>query len=253
MQKAPALKSNELLDRINSIIESDALDELELKRLELEARSLISSNINEIKSSGYEILGTLAAIKLDHAKVLEYFNAATMLANSEQLLTRSENMVAALQNTYQFRDALKRSIELSDNNPDNLDVLYAALSTATLSLNTKSITALNHHAFLLGQPKDNYSVANIEAMIQLMDKLQVDDEDLLQRLEVISEVMMSMKFRFKSIFFSILDTGEASYKFVVPTTAETAASISFQIADALVDKFEDTLSDVITFSCIPSK
>jgi hypothetical protein len=256
LQTLKKRKANEWIDRLIEITDGTEINDFELKRIEQEARKLLNGP-NSQQSDSYEVLGVIAALRQNPAEVRTFFDAAIRLADAESYPVRVSNKVIALQRTYNLRESLEISLSLSERYPDNLDLLQLAHTCALTALKLGVVMELDNRAKALNHslsvPDDNDNAVDIEPLMNLMGRSGITDNQLLERIEVAASVLEKRKLRFFGNQFFTLSNGESAYKFLSMISPEEAAEVSFEIAEVIIETFDDPLSSVLTISCIPDE
>jgi hypothetical protein len=244
-----------LLGRVQSLILLDALDELEFKRVEIEADEFL--RIPVLESVGYVVFGTLASLKLDVKKVKEYFKVALQTAPPESIPYVKDSFILALQRVYHFNEAADLAILTHNENRDNLPALNRAISTASASMRLSDVKVLLEHSVKLNH--DPYSAPDFqrngndlqEPSMELLKKFDLKESVITDRIETAGKYLLSKNIISRGSMMNHLRSGEISYQFILPVTSKEAAELSFDLALALIEEFDNPLSEILTISCIP--
>lgn len=254
-QKLKNSKLSDLIGRLNKLITQRTVDQVELARVRKEADALLDT---PNRATGYMILGVISTFQFDPAALNRYFDAALRTASSDILFNIRANRALACRRIYMMKESADLFYELHAEYRDHLELLTDAIASCAAGLQFSRLAILNEHLAKLNQTSDqstdnSRSRANQKSFVPLLNLLQqrnLTEEDLQTRLTVASNLLRACKLPYKATSINVLDSGEISYKFVLQTTLDRAAELSFEIALEMVDAFEDPLSDIITFSCM---
>lgn len=274
--KLKSLINSSLLDRLNALLEQNVIDEVELLRLEKAADKVADKNL------AYTLLGALSAIKFDATNVYKNFNAALRYStSSENHLYTQSNQAVALQRIYKFKESAQLIYQVHDNYRDNLGILDTATSLCTAALQFHKLKELNIRSDKLGhdnhiagvklvkkvndnstQTSDSRSkitdkskksdTKNCSNIVELLDRHKITEDELGDRVDAAAQVLFENKIPFRGYNLLALDNGEFMYRFYLDVSPEKAAELNFQIADKLIDSFDNTLFNIFTISCTPN-
>ena len=117
-------KANELIDALTRLDQSELFDELAIGRLSRDARALMKADA----AGAHTVLGGIAGIEGDAAKVHEHYKVALKL--SARTTWTLGNYAAALGKAGAFDEAFKAIIEAHECAPNDLEILELAIATA---------------------------------------------------------------------------------------------------------------------------
>ena len=117
-------KANELIDALTRLDQSELFDELAAGRLSRDARALMKADA----AGAHTVLGGIAGIEGDAAKVHEHYKVALKL--SGRTIWTLGNYATALGKAGVLDEAFKAIIEAHECAPDDLEILELAISIA---------------------------------------------------------------------------------------------------------------------------
>lgn len=244
------LKASELVDRLLVATDSLIPDELELKRIEHEARRSLEQS-GTAKALGYFALGVLAAMRLKVDDIDRYFNAALQVCEPRDCLFFRLNYAIALQRALEFRRSADVAASLALDHLDDIEALRQAVRSAELACRFSDVDKFKEKLDRLGTPfkaDSGEDPIDLQPVRERMQAYGVKESDLLERLEVAADVLRRKGHGFRALVMYTTGTGETMYQFAVPVTPEEAANLSFEVADAIVGAFDEPLSDLIVVS-----
>lgn len=221
----------------------------------------------QIQVRGHRLLDTRAAPESDCAMLLflvafalgdraesdkwisyceshSFFDPAT-IQNQVVVLTGFGNLEKAL-------NLIDRMVELY---PDNKQILYRAImeSQCVLSLDrairyVKKYQLLSTNDLIPMNPK---VIDTIENSAQQARKYGFADEDLIARLAVSIEAIRGSGFEVVRQARNILRDGSFVSQLFIDADARSCADLTFTVADALVESFQDPGIEVLSIICRP--
>lgn len=246
------LKSNELIDRLVACSESAELDEIELKRIELAAKKLAAPGIsNDVRASGFFVLGALAATRMAQDEMNRHFEAAMRYCDPEHLPVYRLNHAIATERTFGIRQASKLFAELVEDYPDDITILKEAIRGVEIALNFELGKSLRTRLRALGVERSPETFSNIDSLLSRMARLGVSSGDLGDRVQAASSFLSRQNARYRGVGLFVADTGEGLYRFALDVSPDRAADLNFEMADALVSTFDDPLEAVLVIGVLP--
>ena len=121
---AKASKAGALIGELERLDMSEELDDLEVRRLACEARSLMASDA----AGAHTVLGGIAGIEGDAAKVHEHYRAALQLSDRHHVVL--SNYATALGRAGEFDEAFPTIMEAHGRVPDDASLLHNAIVLA---------------------------------------------------------------------------------------------------------------------------
>jgi len=241
----PVTKGNEISAEINRILSSartyDSVDEITFRRLEVQAKKVVSANPVE----GHNVLASLYGLRGDIAKAREHFS---ILANLSQEPILATNKTAILLNAGFFGEVQKLFAIAA--NPQMgfftgiwdhgiacgaFRTLHAFLSTARkMELDLKGI-----------------NVDLVERAVRFLDANAISDESLAAMLDVAGEMLRENRLFFigraPTVFVGDHDSLESFFEitFQVGLSGKAAAALDRELGHRLLTRLPDMPFEVM--------
>lgn len=248
----PRPKSNDLIVRLNRLYQADHINQLEVERIRREAVALTSHHENA--GVAYAVLGMVAATKPDLNEVRKSFGTALRLASASHKVPLSLNYATSLLRACAAGEAADMAMATYRDYPDNLSVLATAMRTSLAAARFNNLLYLFSRWEALGQNLEErgtqgFALSDVEVVVARMKDLGYTDADVTARQDVAAEVLRKAGVPFNATGISVLPDGSVRHSFCISVTEDRAVELSFDIAAAIASNFENTLHDLVTFSC----
>lgn len=245
-------KSSELVDRLHDWVKSGFGNDLELQRLEREAKALIGCADHAIVAEALNVLGYVHFLKGRDAEGHECFQRAIRLYPDRVVKL---NRAAALTVRFFHKESLEYSVELARQYPDDLEMLHHAYKLARMTLHLDHMKEAHDSLRRLKQDGFGEYTEGPEwhAFRQKVEQKPGGFSTLLKLFDAAGAVARDHGLIHDGTAAVVTDDGEAIIHFRIKADVWSAAATSSAIADALVEQFDDPWMDVVTFGCQPNK
>ena len=247
---APAAKANELIDYINSMIET-GIDDLKITKIRREATKL--------KEAGFfvesmQLQGMLAAFNADADEVDRLFSAAQKASGNNSLILL--NYAVSLSNLRSYRKAIEVVAEARRRNPNDVITLFESLRMSIEAFNVCDAMDLVDQLAKLGKDvskMDDSFLPKLAAKTDIMVASKATWEEVCDRIKLVSNVLTARGFRPMTcpITESVGD-GAMLYEFNLPTDAKGAAEAEDAIIEAIANQPHSNADNAIVFYCLPA-
>lgn len=236
MQK-PERKHNELLEQLDTLLYEP--NEFTLRRIEREANALIKSDA----AYAYMVLGVVASLRPDLAKIDEFFNKALALSNDPVI---RGNYVVSLGRVGRYADALKiiDSFPSLNTDPSMLrDGLQFLRSNGDYE---RGLAYCERLAKMKTEPEDDSDLSNSKVFFNLMAQSGLSSQqvqtyhDLANRVLHEFNILLHTQTRSMWANDSWLE-GQPSIIHDIYVKSPYAADMEWRLAELLADSSESSL------------
>ena len=216
-----------------------------------EAQALLSKGITPAEAR--MILGTVAALSFDVEGFVDHYRVARDLSPDRRI--RANFTIMALRLGL-FQWATNQATELFHTYQDDVGVIKLAREVGAQSLNFELHFAAVEALEKLNVPPEALAVrfsTRARRMSHLWRERRVKWEEFIQRLDAAASVLREQREPIFDALYDMTPEGRLSYSFAVKADIDTITNINFAIVDRIVNGFDETLADVVTFSCLPAR
>lgn len=247
----PKLQIEELVTEIIQIFHRQNADEIQVQRHRLNISKLIKEKAPD-QASNYVGLGLLDAVQNKKNSSYKNFENALLLAPHDARIRVVFSAVCI-----KFGDA-RRAVDimmpaLAENAGQKSLIECAMMRCNNASYFSTSIE-LGQQYFALTVNEPNNSTHDMIQHIQLIAEniksSGFTDEDMLVRLETAVDAVRS-DYEIEQAQTLFLRNGTYIYQIYINADVDACADMNFRIADAIVDKFPDDASEIVSFMCRP--
>lgn len=251
MDAQPKRKVDELEDELELLVDERVPPEFRLARVARGAQSLLQKGITP--DAAHALLGIVDALAGNSDGFIEHFRIAKQLSPNRR--TRGQFAIFAMRLGL-HRVAAEQAIELFRTYPDDVQVLKLAREVASHSLHFELFFAARTALHKLGIPDDEltaYCVPRFERTMQLCRSMDVGWDPLVTRADAAGTVLREFREPIFDVMYDTGTEGQLSHAFAVKADIDTITNINFAIVDRLVEQFDDTFAEVVTFCCLPAR
>lgn len=246
----PALKTNELLDRIRALGASPNPSELDIAQIRRDAASLRKADM----AGACMILGLLSGILQDENGMKDNFSRAIAQRPEEPVIRR--NFGAALLRMGFFREAFESIQQAAFLEPANLGYLDAAIHASAATgrfTNARDLLQKWHKL----NPKDSHDFEKtISQGAAYFEECGITEHHLDEIVNLLGGVLRECKASVIAIYTYFLSDEEShwmSWHFHVLDLVERVAEFNDRLADRLaMPDLQDNPARRVTFLCGPS-
>ena len=243
---APARKAEALIEALVELDRSEILDDLALSRLAREAQALMKFDATGARI----VLGGIAGIEGDAAKVREHYGAALRLsARSVHVLA---NYATALTKVGRMDDAFEAIMEVCERHPADASVLREAINVAMQGARFGEGRALYERRNKLKPEEPRNDEAQMTAVAKAIDRGAFDEQAARQVVKLAHEIRLGAGARYVGSG-PIAVYGEPDrFGFDVHVRASpgTAADLNEALANRVVEN--DALMDGLALNFVPT-
>jgi hypothetical protein len=249
MQPIPKRKADDLGREIEAFAWSTAPDQFTFRRLERECLQLTQLS-SEFAADGHVLLGILYASMGMRDESVNHFDLALHWTETRHISIKCNKAVACLKvGLFQHTAEIVRETENLTNDPVILKLLLISASRCGLY-----VTA---HRLLerLGKMKTDKTLhechPHVPVAAELLATRKLTEQDMLDRQAVAAEAVFSICGVIWETNVVVVDNTLA-YAFIVKCRSmDKLLEANWVIAEQLTTQFDDSLSDIITFSTLP--
>lgn len=239
----PAPKSTELVDKLKELTDERRPSALVLQRLRREAQSLMKSSA----ADAHMVLGTLDALEFDVHGYLDHYRVAMQLSPERSLRV---NFCVIGRRVLALREIYREAAALLESYPDDLHVLRVVEDAFFHCGDVAAVFGVHERRLKLGDTFVRGAITKWLPFLALAERMQVNGGDVLDRIDVAAGVLRDAKEPVFGVLFDIGSDGVAAFSYSVEAPASELTDYSIAMADAIIDRFENPLSDLITISCL---
>lgn len=247
----PATKLNMISDQILAIIDETVPNEMGLRRIGVDIeRGFQSGAFTAPEYYAVRALAELAGRKRDQALA----SARNALRLAQHNTTTKLNALVVFSCTVSVADALPVLADLFANHGDSKFVLHLATLRAVDFLQFDLAVAFTEkYEVLAANDVDKKVLMSDQLMRSVVEakRLGLNDVDLSARIETAVTVLVDRGCQIFRHSRLILPDGSLVYALHVEASADICAELNFDIADAIVTKFDDPAAEFLTVCCRP--
>ena len=236
-KQARARTASKLIDRLTALAVANHIPELELRRIDRDARGLMDSDA----IGAHIVLGGLAALRERSGEVREHYRIASELSGGS-LLVRHNHSVALLR-AGEITEALEVARETLEQHPDDADAIIQAVD-ATLQYasfrEARGLCERWNRMFPVPLPIS----ALAERLAVAVERGHFSEEGAREVLHIAQEVRTEESARHAktSILEDPTEPGSFFYELQILAVSAIAVRINEKIAERIVER-EDLMSD----------
>ena len=233
-----ATRAEELVERLTTIADAEELNEWGIRRLERDARALMSSD----PVAAHTVLGGIASLEGDVAKVDEHHRIALQLSgNSVEAL---RNGAASLSRVGKMDEAFEAMLQAHERVPDDRYLLDAATSMAVQSAHFRQGRDLYGRWNKLFPDHPMADEADIQKAAKAVDNGVFAEEGARKVVRLAHEVRRTANVRTAGGSVLALDGEPDSFlfEFKVRTSSKHAVGLNEDFADRIVSD-DDLMTD----------
>lgn len=247
----PVTKASQIIDALIAVLGEREPSIFALNRIEQDALALIKNGANP--SEGHMLMGAVAALRFDADSFNDRFRIAKSLSADRHIRLNYSVMCNRLG---LITSAFEEGRSLFERYPDDIAIVKAAQLTFMQSLNFDLMIEVEGHLRKLGVPEDKVHGIPSNRFAEVAQRVReksVGHDAILERLEVASKILRDYREPIFGTLFDIGQYGRIGYAFAVKADIERMTELNFAIVDAVVEKFDDTLADIFTISCLVTR
>lgn len=248
----PQLESHELINRLVDAMRSGEISEFELRQIQRRAKHLLSQRLAPPEDC-YMALAMTAFLDGNRPECEAALHNAIALAPKDQ--TNIRNAVGCLGGFGSVKEAFDLIYSKCSLFPDDKNFLRCAIMQAQQSLQFEHVPGLvqKYQKLSVNDPYDNAAqlAKSTLAMKKAAEECGLNDAEMLSRLQTAIDVVRKKGVEIRQTATQVLHDGTFIYNLYVNKDRSECAAINFDIADALVDKYEDTGIDIFSIICLP--
>ena len=234
------------------------INEVSCKRIEIELQSLVKNS--EFEARARAELGYLHAIRRDYSEAKRNMDRSHLLTGgSDMSVAMAESLASLYCGKIKEAAALVASFELLAD-PDWLDdVSRLAVHAGMFQKAEQCVQKLRQLkpdskgvlTDMMGEVPDTDILAGAAAV----RRYGLTDQDIVDRVQVATDVVMAHVPEVPFIIYSYSASYEDGilYAFPLRLAEDKLIDLEWKISEALVENFDDPLSEVIAFSVVPSE
>lgn len=243
----PESKFNGLLRRLE-VLEMSGTNEIELKRIELEANTMLKTP--STKSEGLCILGMLEVMRNKYDIASDLLRRSVSTADASWHAYALENQMVAYRKMGRVSDSLECATRLFQCYPDDIAILRAAGDAFSAGYCISKSLEVLHRLEKLNALRDDVELMNSEAISQLLRREKVDEKDVMNVIRIACGVLEERRIRLFGGERDVAGNGESSINFWANICPAEAADLNWIIADTLSEQLEDSLDHIVTVGVI---
>lgn len=245
MTLQPEPKTNELIRKINNLLDQKEVSPFVLNGLKNDAERL--ANVDEVGS--YIVWGAIAVINKDLEEARKHHLAAIHLLYTHQTL---ENYHSCLERFGLFEESYEwacKAYELNRGSRSLVDSLIG--SSLQAGMISESISNLQEWDKLFPDEKHKFTQDIINAQ-KLLIKKEVDESILMEMIKTAMELLTQRGFLSRGAWIDNED--EINYAFQVNSSAEEIISLNEELSSVFVNReIIPKYSCLITIAFIPAR
>lgn len=249
---APDLALNAIVDGIIARVDDSEVDTFGIARLERDLAKLWAASA--INVANYHMTrAMLSMIKRNNDAAVVAAREAVRWAGGDYAVLG--NCLTVMSTALEMEDAVQLIRTISKQFVDDKNALRdTILKSADLLQFSTSVDLIEKFEKLNinSAPEPRILRQLIASSRDAMTQLGFRDEDLANRLAVVGKTLRKQKLDIWRSSRITLSDGTFMYFVHVNADADRCAELSFDIAEALVESFEDPGSDLFTISCRPA-
>lgn len=253
MQTAqPKTKIQDFLEKLSVMIKSASADEFTLLRIERETRDLLNKKIGD-PAELYMVLSIVAYLKRDRKLAIDTMSNALALAPNNISILSSASVVYGAMGEVKLANSVLRKI--SALTPDDksyvLENFGRAFSLCQIEL---AINLLEQFDKLTVNDPPKYIILRtpLLAMTQSFKEVGLSEGEYLDRQETAVEAVRENGYE---VCHTSCVTGDDQGSFIITfhidADEDVCAQVNFSIAEALIEKHENTGMDLVTINTRP--
>lgn len=240
------------IEILRTFVRSFQLDVVGCMRLERSLKELFK--VAEFEGEARCSMGLLLAMKRDYTGAMHHLGRSAVLRG--EATVACARVTAALQ-CGMISDAasLLDAVELVPNPDDLRQIMTSAMHAGMFNLAEKCLVELEK---LNVDPADSVGlvrecIADIRTATALMAQAGVSDDDIVARVALATSVVAQSVPEHPFVVYGFSATPDAGilYEFPLRLSVEALVELDWKISEALVDAFENPLSELIGFSSRP--
>jgi hypothetical protein len=247
----PDLALSSLIDSIIALVDNTEVDVLRVARLERELAKLWAASAIDV--ANYHMTRAMLAM-LRHKNSVAVSAARDAIRWAAGDYAIHSNCLTVMSVALEVNAALELLQLMNLRYPDNIDAIRdnivksSDLLQFSMSVELmEKFDRLNVNSPSQPKPLRQRILLTRDAMI----RCGLTDEDLAARLDVVAGTLREKNFDVWRSSRITLTDGTFMYFVHVDADADRCAELTFDIADALVESFEDPGADLFTISCRP--
>jgi len=248
---APDLALNSILTEIATLVDATDVDHLKLARLERDLAKIWQASA--ITAADYHMTRALLSMaKRRTQPALDAAREALRWTSGNAIV--ENNCLTVMTTVMAIDDAIRLIRLIVARHPDDLDALKGAIIKASDVLQFSLAVELLEKFNKLTTNLDSVSDVRRKHILTCRDAMirhKLTDEDLAARLKVAVDALRKKNFEAWRSSRLVLDDGCLIYYVHVDADPDRCAELNFDIADALVEEFEDTGADFVSIACRP--
>lgn len=244
----PKPKSQELLEQLSALMPERIPSEFQMLKIEREAQKLLTKGVDPVP--GRALLGDIAALRHNLDDFLRNYRIAFRLSTNQLLRL---NFVVMARRLGCYGEALEVILELARNYPDNIEVLRLARVHSLDCARWDIAKEMEMRLGKLGVSGDQLPVSRFEKTEALVKAQSVTQEQIFERINSVAILLRNNREPLFGNLFDISLDGMVSYGFMVKAPLERIVDLNISIAEHIVARFENTLSEIITISCVTQR
>ena len=234
-QRVPtaATKGAELIKRLNSIALGGEVDDLVLRRIDLEARRMMTADPVEANT----VLGAVASLEGRADDVQKHFEIALQQSgNSAEVYCNYSSALQNLGETFESFEMAKQAIQHA---PDDPDVLRYVIAAALQAAHFREASAFRDHLGKLtpDRPQPDELVAS--NLGDAVDRGVFREESVREVLQVVHEILKAERIQNTGYSTLVAEAGcpdSFLYKIPVFASPDRAADLNETLANRLVSQ-----------------
>jgi hypothetical protein len=247
----PKLEINQLINEISAMVSSGNSSDLALRRVEKQTIALFESKAAN-PAHCHMVLGLVAMMQKDRAKCEKAVKNAIILAPRDSAVLM--NGITCLTSMGNTRDAVALIKRMCDQFPDDKEILSYAIiqSHHVLQLSYACTLLCKFDKLAINDPVDLIRVRKpLLRAHETAEAYGMPESELLNRLETAIESVRARGLEVERSSSLTLHDGTFHYQLHIDADSTACAETNFHIADALVEKYEDTGIEFFSVVCRP--
>lgn len=248
----PAPEIFQIVSDLTQIADDANFEEFPLQQSEVRIRRLLTTTDVE-PAMCYVGLGLVGMLRGDVELTLSAANNAIALSPRNPVVVSMA--ITTLGNIGNLRDALVIISKFADKFLDDKDFLYCAVIHAMQSLNFSMANDLLSRFELLAvnDIHDKLKITRV-SLVRTLNALMAQkftEDELLERGETAIDTLRRRGFIVRTTSILTLHDGSFLYQLYVEGDRAQCASMNFSIAESLIEKFDNTASELMSIICRP--
>jgi hypothetical protein len=196
------------------------------------------------------LLGSLDALEFDLDGVKDHFRIAQQLS-AERIIPF--NFCVVGRRVGLIADIRRAADGLLSRYPDDVKVLNLVSEVAAICCDFGMLFEARERADRLGKPIEGMDSRRFVPVVANAEELGISTDDIVERLQAAASVLTKAREPNFGALFDVSPEGTLAYSFSLDASASELTNYSLSIADVLLDRFQDPLSDLITISCLKKR